>query len=276
MLDAEYLAFLSAKAKWVRETTLKMIAEAGSGHPGGSLSEVEILIALYYHVLQVNPANPQWPDRDRFILSKGHCCPSLYAILADLGFFPTEELMTLRKYGSLLQGHPSIITPGIDTVSGSLGNGLSIGLGMAMAGKKNKKSYHIYVLLGDGELQEGSIWEAAMCAAHHQLDSITAIIDRNQLQITGETERVLGIEPLEKKWSAFGWNVMHVNGHNISALISIMETKYDNKRPTVIIADTIKGKGVSFMENNLTWHGGSLTEEQLRDALRELEESNEK
>lgn len=271
--DKKYeIQFMSEKASWVRRTVLKMIAEAGSGHPGGSLSEVEILVTLYYKYLKINPDKPKMPERDRFILSKGHCCPSLYAILADLGFFSKDELMTLRKYGSILQGHPSIITPGIETVSGSLGNGLSVAVGMAMAGRKNKLDYNIYVLLGDGEIQEGCVWEAAMCASHHKLNHITAIIDYNKLQINGEVNEIMALEPLESKWSAFGWNVIRVNGHDFSELISAFDTKFDNNSPTVVIADTIKGKGVSFMENNCLWHGSSLTEEQLIKSLAELEE----
>ncbi len=262
---------LREKASWVRKTALKMIAAAGSGHPGGSLSEVEILVTLYYHVLNIDASRLGDPNRDRFILSKGHCCPPLYAIFADKGFFPEDELWTLRKYGSLLQGHPSIITPGIESVSGSLGNGLSIGIGMAMAGRKSRRDYRIYVLMGDGELQEGCVWEAALCAAHHRLDRITAIVDRNKLQINGAVEDIIGIESLEDKWAAFGWNVLRVDGHSIPALLDAFAARFDNDRPTLIIADTVKGKGVSFMENNCAWHGGTLNEEQLRAALAELE-----
>lgn len=271
MMQEDTLEFLTQKATWVRKTTLQMIAKAGSGHPGGSLSEIEILVTLYYKYLKINSSAPGWPDRDRFILSKGHCCPPLYAILADLGFFPREELWTLRQYGSLLQGHPSVVTPGIETVSGSLGNGLSIGVGMAMAGRKRHEQYRVYVLMGDGELQEGCVWEAAMCAAHHKLSQITAVVDRNKLQINGAVDDIIGIEPLVDKWNAFGWNALRVDGHDILALMKAFEMKFDNDRPTVIIADTIKGKGVSFMENNCSWHGSTLTEEQLSNALLELE-----
>lgn len=262
---------LRQKATWVRRMTLEMIAEAGSGHPGGSLSEVEILVALYYGVLNIDPENPKWPDRDRFILSKGHCCPPLYAILADKGYFPKEELMTLRKFGSILQGHPSIITPGIETVSGSLGNGLSVGLGMAMSGRKNGRDYRVYVLLGDGELQEGCVWEAAMCAAHHKLSRITVVIDYNKLQINGKVNDIVCIEPLTDKWAAFGWNVLEVDGHSIPELLEALQTESGNDKPTAIIAHTVKGKGVSFMEDDCGWHGRSPTPEQLSVALRELE-----
>lgn len=262
---------LKEKARWVREITLKMITKAGSGHPGGSMSEVELLVALYYKYMKLDPENPKWPERDRFILSKGHCCPPLYAILSDIGFFPKDTLFTLRQYGSLLQGHPSVSTPGIESVSGSLGNGLSIGTGMAMAGRKKQLNYHVYVLLGDGELQEGCIWEAAMCAAHHKLNTITAIVDRNRLQINGAVDNIVGVEPLQEKWESFGWNTLRINGHDFDAISTALETVFDNDKPTVIIADTVKGKGISFMEDNYAWHGGVLTEEQLNLALAELE-----
>lgn len=269
----EYMEFLRQKTNWVRKTTLQMIAEAGSGHPGGSLSEAEILVALYYATMKIDSTNPQWEERDRFVLSKGHCCPPLYAILADKGFFSTDELFRLRKYGSLLQGHPSIITPGIETVSGSLGNGLSVGIGMAMSGRKRGLNYRVFVLLGDGELQEGSNWEAAMCAAHHKLSSITAIVDYNKIQINGWTNDIIRVEPLEDKWAAFGWRVLRVDGHNMEQLLDALHTPVAQGRPTVIIADTIKGKGVSFMENECSWHGGCPTAEQLAQALAELEEA---
>lgn len=271
-MQSNSLEFLRKKATWVRKTTLEMIAEAGSGHPGGSLSEAEILVALYYDVMNIEPKDPTWEKRDRFILSKGHCCPPLYAILADKGYFPKEELSKLRKFGSLLQGHPSIITPGIETVSGSLGNGLSIGVGMAMSGRKRGLDYRVYVLLGDGELQEGSNWEAAMSAAHHKLSNMTAIVDYNKIQINGWTNDIVQLEPLEEKWAAFGWNVLRVDGHDMEQVVNALRTPGPKDKPTVIIADTIKGKGVSFMENECGWHGGCPTKEQLAVALAELEE----
>ena len=264
--------FLRSKAKWLRKTTLQMIFEAGSGHPGGSLSEIEILTVLYYDVMNIDPTNPKWPERDRFILSKGHCCPPLYAILADMGYFPMKELMTLRKFGSILQGHPSIITPGIDTVSGSLGNGLSVAVGMAMSGRKRHLDYDVYVLLGDGELQEGSNWEAAMCASHHHLSNITAIVDNNKIQINGWTQDIVNLEPLADKWTAFGWNALCVDGHDVEQLMNALRQPHSKDKPTVIIADTVKGKGVSFMENQCSWHGGCPTAEQLKIALAELED----
>lgn len=270
-MDKNLKLYIEEKTKMIRKNILEMIYYAGSGHPGGSLSEVEILCVLYYSVLNIDPNNPKLYNRDRFVLSKGHCCPTLYAILADVGYFPKSELKKLRKYGSLLQGHPSIITPGIDSVSGSLGNGLSVALGMAIAGKKNHLDYRVYVLLGDGELQEGCVWEAAMAIAHHKLKNIIAIVDYNKLQINGKVEEIIGIEPLKDKWIAFGWNVIEVNGHSIENLYEAFDkAKYCDK-PTVIIAHTCKGKGVSFMENNHLWHGGAITLEQLNDALNELE-----
>lgn len=265
--------FLKEKCRWVRETALKMIFNAGSGHPGGSLSEVEILVALYYKIMQVDSKNCSWKDRDRFVLSKGHCCPPLYAILADKGYFSIDELDKLRKYKSLLQGHPSIITPGVDTVSGSLGNGLSVGVGMAMAGRKQNRNYKVYVLLGDGELQEGCIWEAAMCASHNKLNNIIAIVDYNKLQINGCVNDIVNLEPLTNKWESFGWDVCVVNGHDVYAIADLLEkNKCRKEKPLVIIANTIKGKGVSFMENNCLWHGNRISESELELALKEIGE----
>lgn len=265
---------LDEKCNWVRRTVLKMINCAQSGHPGSSLSEIEILVALYYKILNIDPNNPKWENRDRFILSKGHGCPSLYAILADKGYFSKDELCTLRKYKSILQGHPSIITPGIDSVSGSLGNGLSIGLGMAMAARKKNKNFKIYVLLGDGEIQEGCIWEAALCAAHNSMNNLIAIIDYNKLQINGFVKDIVDLEPLSDKWKAFGWNVKIVDGHDVLSIISAIQNSHNTNRPTVIIANTIKGKGVSFMENNYIWHGNKINDIQLKIALKELGEND--
>ena len=265
---------LHEKAQWLRRTSLEMINKAGSGHPGGSLSEAEILAVLYYSVLRLDPKNPMWPDRDRFILSKGHCCPPVYAALADLGFFPMEELNHLRQYGSILQGHPSIITPGIDMVSGSLGNGLSVGVGMAMAGRKQKRDYNVYVLMGDGELQEGSNWEAAMAAAHHKLNHIIGIVDYNKIQINGKVEDIMSVAPLADKWKAFGWKVIEIDGQDIQQVYDTFKPEnYASDRPAVVIANTVKGSGVSFMEGNCAWHGKAPDAEQLRTALTELGEN---
>lgn len=262
---------LEQKSKWVRETILKMINEAGSGHPGGSLSEVELLVYLYYRKMKIDPNNPNDPERDRFILSKGHSCPTLYSILADKGYFSKDTLLTLRKTNTILQGHPSIITPGIDSVSGSLGNGLSVALGMALSARRNNRNYTTYVLMGDGEQQEGAIWEAAMEIAHHKLNNIVAILDYNKIQILGYVSDIETIEPIEDKWRAFGWNVIRVDGSSFESIDKGFSKVTQSKKPSIIIADTIKGKGISFMENNCVWHGKAPNDEELSKALKELE-----
>ena len=271
-MDSKKLAFLKNKAKALRITSLEMIHEAGSGHPGGSLSEIEILTILYYDIMKIKDGDYEYPLRDRFILSKGHCCPPLYAILADKGYFSKSHLMTLRKFGSILHGHPKAGTPGIETVSGSLGNGLSVGLGMAMALKKQgKNTVRIYVLCGDGELQEGEIWEAAMCAAHNKLSNITLIVDHNKLQINGQVDDIVAISPLPDKWKAFGWNVVEADGHDFVSLEdAFLKASQEKNKPTVILAETIKGKGVSFMENNAVWHGKRPNDEELAAAIKEI------
>lgn len=272
-MKEDLLKGLSLKANIIRREVVKMIGQAGSGHPGGSLSCADIIACLFFHHLRHNPANPKWEQRDRFILSKGHACPALYAALAEAGYFPRSVLATLRKPDSILQGHPdSTKTPGVEVPSGSLGQGLSAGVGMALASKLDGDSFRVYVLLGDGELQEGLVWEAAMAAAHYKLDNLTAIVDRNGLQIDGPTEEVMCVEPLEQKWAAFGWNVIAIDGHNLEQIISALEQAGRTKgKPTVIIAHTIKGKGVSFMENVVDFHGKAPTPEQTEKALRELE-----
>ena len=270
-MDSEKLNFLKEKAKELRITSLEMIHEAGSGHPGGSLSEIEILTILYYDIMNVKEVDYNYPLRDRFILSKGHCCPPLYAILADKGYFDKKELMTLRKYGSILHGHPTAGTPGIETVSGSLGNGLSVGMGMCMAMKKQGKgSVKVYVLCGDGELQEGAIWEAAMCAAHNKLSNLILIVDHNKLQINGQVDDIVAISPLKDKWEAFGWNVLEADGHDFESLEKAFVQTPCKDKPTVILAETVKGKGVSFMENNAIWHGKRPNDEELAAAIREI------
>jgi transketolase len=263
---------LTQVAKRLRRRIVTMIGKAGSGHPGGSLSAVEILTALYWRVLRHRPADPQWLDRDRFILSKGHAVPALYAVLAECGYFPLEELDTLRQLGSRLQGHGDCCsTPGVEMSSGSLGQGLSFGTGAALAGRLDKKGYRVYVLLSDGECDEGQTWEAAMAAAKFKLDNLTAIVDRNGLQLSGFTKDVMGLEPLPAKWAAFGWRVSEVNGHDIDqVLAAINEAKKVKGQPAAIIAHTIKGKGVSFMENNVDFHGKAPTAEQVKIALKEL------
>jgi transketolase len=263
---------LNAKAKMFRRQILEMTFAAGSGHPGGSMSSIDIVTALYYNVLRVDPKDPNWPDRDRFVLSKGHVCPAVYAVLADLGFFPREALMTLRKSGSILQGHPDMHkTPGIEMSTGSLGQGLSVSCGMALAARLDSKTYRVYCLMGDGEVQEGNIWEGAMLASHLKLDNLTAVLDRNRLQIDGSTEQVMSLDPLPDKWRAFGWNVLEIDGHDMQQILdSLNLAKRTKNRPTIIIANTVKGKGVSFMENQVGFHGRALTKEEMAKAMEEL------
>jgi transketolase len=258
--------------KIVRKHIVNMIYNAGSGHPGGSLSCVEILIVLYFSILRHNPRVPSWELRDRFILSKGHAAPALYAVLAESGYFSVNVLETLRKTGSMLQGHPDKKVPGVEVSSGSLGQGLSIASGISLFGKIENIPFRTYVLLGDGECDEGQVWEAAMLASHYKLDKLVAIIDRNGLQIDGLTEKIMRLEPLTKKWAAFGWHVIEIDGHNIKEIQSAFESaKKIRGKPTVIIAHTFKGKGVSFMEWIGSFHGKTLTKEELEKALQELD-----
>ena len=263
---------MAATAKKLRRHVITMIGKAGSGHPGGSLSAAEIVTALYFKVLRHDPANPRWAERDRFILSKGHAAPILYAALAERGYFPGEELATLRTLGSCLQGHCDMTaTRGVEMSSGSLGQGLSFGIGIALAGRLNARDYRVYVLLGDGECDEGQVWEAAMASAHFKLDNLVAIVDHNELQIDGWNRDVMNLEPLPEKWKAFGWYPIEVNGHDLSQLIAAFdEAKRVRGKPTAIIAHTIKGKGVSFMENNVDFHGKAPTPDEMEKALEEL------
>jgi len=263
---------MAATAKKLRRHVITMIGKAGSGHPGGSLSAAEIITALYFKVLRHDPANPRWAERDRFILSKGHAAPILYAALAERGYFPGEELATLRTLGSCLQGHCDMTaTRGVEMSSGSLGQGLSFGIGIALAGRLNARDYRVYVLLGDGECDEGQVWEAAMASAHFKLDNLVAIVDHNELQIDGWNRDVMNLEPLPEKWKAFGWHTIEVNGHDLSQLIAAFdEAKRVRGKPTAIIAHTIKGKGVSFMENNVDFHGKAPTPAEMEKALEEL------
>ncbi len=263
---------LKQTAVKIRRNIITMIGKAASGHPGGSLSAVEILSSLYFRELHVRPTAPNWPDRDRFILSKGHAAPALYSILAEAGFFPEKELLTLRQIDSRLQGHADrTSTPGVENSSGSLGQGLSFGIGAALAGKMDSKAWRVYVLMGDGEQDEGQVWEAAMAAAHYRLDNMVAIIDNNGLQIDGCNCDVMGIDPLDKKWEAFGWNVISVDGHNFEQILAALAAAKTVKgKPTMIIAHTVKGKGVSFMENNVDYHGKPPSPAQVEQALKEL------
>lgn len=263
---------MAAMAKKLRRHIIIMTGKAGSGHPGGSLSAVEIVTALYFRVLRHDPQNPRWPDRDRFILSKGHAAPLLYAVLAERGYFPVEELSTLRRLNSRLQGHADMTsTPGVEMSSGSLGQGLSFGIGVALAGRLDKKDYRVYVLLGDGECDEGQVWEAAMASAHYKLDNLVAIVDHNDLQLDGPNCEIMNLEPLPEKWKAFGWHVIEVDGHNLSELLAAFEeAKQVKGKPTAIIAHTVKGKGVSFMEGQVDFHGKAPTPAEVEKALEEL------
>ncbi len=266
------LTGLEEMARTLRRHVVSMIATAGSGHPGGSLSAAEIVTALYFKVMRHNSKDPRWPDRDRFILSKGHAAPILYAALAESGYFPIEELKTLRKLDSRLQGHTDMnVTPGVEMSAGSLGMGLSFAIGIALAARLDEKTHRTYVLLGDGECNEGQIWEAAMSAAHFKLDNITAIIDYNNIQLTGWTQNIMQLEPLSEKWQAFGWHVIEIDGHDFNQILSSLdEARGIKTRPTVILAHTIKGKGVSFMENKASFHGKAPSPEETERALNGL------
>ncbi len=263
---------LAETARQIRLEILRMTAAAGSGHPGGSLSAADILTCLYFDVMRLDPANPGWPERDRFVLSKGHAAPVLYAALALRGYFPREWLLTLRRLGSPLQGHPHMrATPGVEVSTGSLGQGLSMAVGMAAAAKLDRAKWRVYCLLGDGETQEGQVWEAANAGRQYRLDNLTAIIDHNGLQIDGRVEDVMSVEPLRDRWEAFGWKVFEVDGHDIAELSRTFETTRDVRgAPTLLICHTTKGKGVSFMEGRAEWHGKAPSQEQLAKAIAEL------
>lgn len=270
---AEQVKGLEKKAREIRRLIVKMLAKAGSGHPGGSLSSTDIMTCLYFSVMKIDPKKPNWPERDRFHLSKGHCCPVWYAILAKAGYFSEEKLWTLRQLGSVLQGHPDRRTPGVEVASGSLGQGLSVALGMALAGKMDKKDYRVYCLLGDGEIQEGNIWEAAMATSHFKCDNLCAILDYNRYQIDGRVDEIMNLEPIEEKWKAFGWYTIEIDGHKIPQILEAFdEAKTIKEKPTIIIAHTIKGKGVSFMENVVDFHGRAPTKEEEIKALEELKD----
>ena len=267
---------LKSLAKTVRKDIISMLTESRSGHPGGSLSAADILTTLYFGEMNIDPNNPKDENRDRFVLSKGHAAPVLYSVLARKGYFPVEELSTLRKINSRLQGHPSMkCLPGVDMSTGSLGQGISVSVGMALAGKIDNKDYRVYTLLGDGELEEGQVWEASMSAAHYKLDNLTAFVDFNGLQIDGEITKVMNPSPIDKKFEAFGWNVLVIDGHDIKAIQDAIEKAKNTKgKPTVIICNTVKGKGVSFMENQASWHGTAPSKEQCEQALIEIGGNN--
>lgn len=264
---------LQAISRQIRKDILEMLSEAGSGHPGGSLSAVELVVALYFAKMVHNPLDPRWADRDRFLLSKGHAAPLLYAVLAECGYFPKSELKTLRKLGSRLQGHPDPTKlPGVEIPGGPEGIGLSEGVGMALAARLDRKSYRVYVLMGDGELNEGEVWEAAMAAAKYKLDNLTAIVDRNGVQQDGLTEQIMPIEPVANKWRAFNWNVIEVDGYDFEQILgAIDEARSVRNKPTVIVAYTTKGKGVEFMEWQSEYHGKVPDKQTVQKAIEELQ-----
>lgn len=260
-------------SKEVRKNIINMVYSAKSGHPGGALSVADILTTLYFYELNINVNNPKDEERDRFVLSKGHSSPALYAVLAEKGFFPKEDLTSFRKIDSYLQGHPDMNkVPGVDMSTGSLGQGLSVSNGMALSAKIDKKSYRVYCILGDGEIEEGQIWEALMTSSHYKLDNLCVIVDNNELQIDGKIQDVMNPKPIDKKFEAFGFNVISINGHDFEEIIHAFKMAKNTKgKPTAIIAKTIKGKGVSFMENEVSWHGKAPNEEQYKLALEMLE-----
>ncbi|RLF45556.1 MAG: transketolase [Thermoplasmata archaeon] len=274
MHNKKLIKEIKRKALEIRKWVIESVYRAGSGHPGGSLSVADIIACLYFHEMRHNPKDPRWPDRDRLVLSKGHAAPALYAALALAGYFPVEELKNLRKIGHFLQGHPCMKkVPGVDMSTGSLGHGLSVAVGMAIAGKLDGKDYRVFAILGDGEVQEGQIWEAANTASHYKLDNLIAILDRNKLQIDGPTEEIMHLEPLAWRWQAFGWDVVEIDGHNIEEILDTFHEIKLNEKPTIIIAHTIKGKGVSFMEGTLSFHGKPPSKEQYIRAMSELEQA---
>lgn len=269
--NKEEIMQLRQSAYELRKDILEMTTLAGSGHPTSSFSCIDIMTALYFHEMKYDAKNPEWPERDRFILSKGHAAPALYACLGRAGYFPREETKRLRKINSMLQGHPDRVkTPGVEISTGSLGTGLSVGNGMAWAGKMDKKRYHVFVMLGDGEIQEGQIWEAIWTTHQFKLNNVTAIIDRNGLQNDGWVKETKDPEPLDKKLKAFGWKVLKINGHRFEEILPALQKARKSKKPTCIIAKTVKGKGVKFIENNPDLHGKALTQEQYEEALKIL------
>ena len=264
---------LEETARRIRIAIVKMITRAGSGHPGGSLSCTDILTALYFSVMRHDPKRPEWEDRDRFILSKGHAAPALYAVLGEADYFPRDWLDTFSANASRLQKHPDrLMVPGIEISTGALGQGLSVGIGIALDGRIRKKDYRVYVVIGDGESDEGQIWEAAMAASHFRLGSLVAFLDYNRLQVDGTTGQIMGLEPVDQKWAAFGWHVQVIDGHDMRQILEAVETAHGvEHKPSMIIAKTVKGKGVSFAENRVEWHAQAFTSEQCEQAMAELE-----
>lgn len=272
-MDKEKIRQLSITATKIRKHAIEAVYSAGSGHPGGSLSIADILAVLYFDVMNVDPKNPKWEDRDRFVLSKGHCTPALYGALAERGFFSTDEIKNFRHIDSFLQGHPDMKgVPGVDMSTGSLGQGISAANGMALAGKLDNKNYRVYAILGDGELQEGQVWEAAMFAPHYKLDNLTAFVDFNGLQIDGDISKVMSPLPIDEKFRAFGWHVIIIDAHDYEQIENaVSEAKNTKGKPTMVIAKSIKGKGVSYMENEAGWHGNAPKKDQYEQAIKELD-----
>ncbi|MDD3493631.1 MAG: transketolase [Candidatus Thermoplasmatota archaeon] len=276
MQDEKVIMELQRRALQIRKHVIESVYRAGSGHPGGSLSVADVLACLYFHEMRIDPQRPDWPDRDRLVLSKGHAAPALYAALALAGFFPEEELKNLRKTGHFLQGHPCMKkVPGVDMSTGSLGQGLSVAIGMALAGKLDNRDYRVFVILGDGEIDEGQVWEAAAAASHHHCSNLVAILDRNGLQIDGHTEEIMNLEPLKWRWRAFGWDVIAADGHDIGEILAALREARGTGKPTLIVAYTIKGKDVSFMEGTLSFHGKPPSDEQYVKAMTELNQMEE-
>lgn len=266
---------LKDKAVEIRKNILRVIYEAQSGHPGGSLSAVELLLGLYECEMKFDPRNPEWEERDRFIMSKGHATPALYTVMAESGFFPKDELTRFRRFDSILQGHAYRDIPGVELSTGSLGMGLSVGVGMSLASQLKKNGYNIFVLLGDGEIQEGSVWEAAMSGSHHKLSNLCAIIDYNKVQENGFVNEIKNLEPLGERWRSFGWNVLDIDGHNFDEILGAFENfNGEEDRPTVIIANTVKGKGIDFMEYDNNWHGKAPNKEQYMEAMLQLNKND--
>jgi transketolase len=270
---AKSIEELQALCKRIRREIIEMIGAAKSGHPGGSLSAVEIVVELFFDYMHIDPHNPAWPDRDRFILSKGHAAPVLYAAMAEAGYTPVDQLNTLRKLGSIYQGHPDVrFSPALDAATGSLGEGLSLGLGMGIAARLDGRKYRTYVVLGDGEIQEGQIWEAAMAGGFHKLDNVVAIVDYNGIQLDGFVKDIMDVAPLADKWRAFGWHTIEIDGNDLPAVRqALQEAEAAKGKPSCIVAHTIKGKGVSFMENNPKFHGTAPTADEVKLALQELQ-----
>ncbi len=270
-LTEEKISFLKEKCNHIRQQIITMVYDAQSGHIGGSLGATELLVALYYELMNHDPKNPDWKERDRFVLSKGHCTPVLYSVLADCGYFPESDLKTFRTPGSHLQGHPyQPKTPGVEATTGALGIGFSTALGMATVAKMRNQSHYYYVICGDGEIQEGQIWEGAMYANKYKLNNVIGFVDRNYLQTDGNSEDIMPLNPLREKWEAFGWEVFEIDGHDLSEIIVTVEEAKASDKPVMIIANTVKGKGVSFMENAVGWHGGVPNQQNAEEALKEL------